>query len=192
MIRDLIIKNRTCRRFYQDFAIERQILRELVDLARLSASSGNIQPLRYILSCKGDTNALIFPHLHWAGWFEDWPGPAEGQRPSAYIIMLGDTELQKSCDLDAGIAAQNIMLGATEKGLAGCIIALIQKEKLREALDISQHYEILLVLAVGKPREKVVLEPLGPDGDTKYYRDADETHHVPKRALNEIILDYCQ
>jgi len=106
--------------------------------------------------------------------------------------MLGDTELQKSCDLDAGIAAQNIMLGATEKGLAGCIIALIQKEKLREALDIPQRYEILLVLAIGKPREKVVLEPLGPDGDTKYYRDADETHHVPKRALNEIILDYCR
>ena len=119
MIRDLIRKNRTCRRFRQDYQISRDTLRDLVDLARLSASAGNIQPLKYVLSCDPEKNARIFPHLAWAGYFDDWPGPPEGERPSAYIIMLGDTTLHKSFDCDAGIAAQSIMLGASEKGLAG-------------------------------------------------------------------------
>ena len=188
MLRDLITKNRTCRRFYEDFAIGRGTLVELIDLARLSASSGNIQPLKYVISCESGKNALIFPHVTWAGWFEDWPGPPEGERPSAYIVVLGDTTLQKSFDVDAGIAAQSIMLGAAEKGLAGCIIAMMERDRLNETLDIPAHLEILLVLALGKQKEKVVLEPLDPDGNIKYYRDKDGMHHVPKRPIEEIII----
>lgn len=189
MLRDLITKNRTCRRFHQDFAIEPRTLRELVDLGRLCASAGNLQPLRYVLSYEPEKNASVFPHLAWAGYLKDWPGPPEGQRPSAYIIILGDTEISKSFEYDAGIAAQSILLGATEKGLAGCIIALVQRQQLRKALEIPAHCEILLVLALGKAKEKVVLESVGPGGDIKYWRDPDGTHHVPKRALDEIIID---
>jgi len=188
MIKDLIIKNRTYRRFYQEVAIERKTLRELVDLARLSASAGNLQPLRYMLSCESQKNALIFSHLAWAGYLKDWPGPAEGERPSAYIIVLGDTEVTKSFGCDHGIAAQSILLGATEKGLGGCIIGTIQRDELRKALDISSRYEILLVLALGKPKEKVVIEMVSPAGDIKYWRDSEDVHHVPKRSLNEIVV----
>lgn len=189
MLRDLIEKNRTCRRFHEEIAIERATLVELIDLARLSASSGNIQPLKYVLACEPEKNVLIFPHLTWAGWLEDWPGPPEGERPSAYIVVLGDTTLQKTFDIDSGIAAQSIMLGATEKDLAGCIIAMIQRDRLRGVLDIPAHLEILLVLALGKPKEKVILESLSPDGSIKYYRDPNGTHHVPKRSLDEIIIE---
>ncbi|MHC4745397.1 MAG: nitroreductase family protein [Planctomycetota bacterium] len=189
MLHDLIEKNRTCRRFHEDFGIDRDTLVELVDLARLSATSGNIQPLKYILSWQPEKNALIYPTLTWAGWLEDWPGPSEGERPSAYIVVLVDTELQKTFDVDVGIAAQSITLGATEKGLGGCIIAMMQRGKLREILNVGDHLEILLVIALGKPKEKVVIEPLGPDGNIKYYRDSDGTHHVPKRSLEEIIIE---
>jgi len=103
--------------------------------------------------------------------------------------MLGDTTLHKSFDYDAGIAAQSIMLGTAEKGLAGCIIALIQRREFREALGIPDHYKILLALALGSPAEKIVLEPLGPNGDIKYYRDSSGIHHVPKRPLDQIIID---
>jgi len=188
MIRDLITRNRSYRRFYQDIAIERETLRELVDLARLSASAANMQPLRYILSCDSEKNALIFPHLAWAGYLKDWPGPGEGERPSAYILILGDTEINQSFGCDHGIAAQSILLGATEKGLGGCIIASVQREKLRQALEIPPRYEILLVLALGKPRERVIVETVGADGDIKYWRDSEGTHHVPKRLLDEIII----
>jgi nitroreductase len=184
----LIGKNRSFRRFYQHQPIELQTLRELVDLARLSASAANLQPLKYILSSSPEKNALIFPNLTWAGYLRDWPGPDEGERPAAYIIILGDTEISKSVDCDQAIAAQSILLGATEKGLGGCIIGSIRREQLHKALDISSRYEILLVIALGKPREKVVIETVGADGDIKYWRDGKGVHHVPKRALDEIII----
>ena len=188
MLRDLIVKNRSYRRFHQDDAIERETLTELVDLARLSASAANLQPLKYILSCDDRKNIVIFSHLAWAAYLEDWAGPAEGERPSAYIIMLGDTEISPSVKWDHGIAAQSILLGAVEKGLGGCIIASIQKDALRETLQISPCYEILLVVALGKPKETVVIDTVGADGDIKYWRDEQDIHHVPKRTLNEIII----
>jgi len=188
MVRDLILKNRSYRRFHQEVAIELETLRELVDLARLSASGANRQPLKYILSGDPEKNALIFPHLGWAGYLKDWPGPSEGERPSAYIIILGDKEISQSFGCDHGIAAQSILLGATEKGLGGCIIGSAKKDGLCKALKIPERYEILLVLALGKPKEKVVIETVGADGDIRYWRDSDSVHHVPKRSLDEIIV----
>ncbi len=189
MIRDLIEKNRSYRRFYQNEAIRLEILRELVDLARLSASAANKQPLKYIFSCEPEKNATIFKHLAWAGYLKGWGGPVEGERPAAYIIVLGDTKIGKAFDWDAGIAAQSILLGAVEKSLGGCIVASIQKENLRTAFNIPAHLEIVLVLALGKPKEKVIIEKVGEDGKIEYWRDKDGVHHVPKRSLNEIIVE---
>jgi nitroreductase len=188
MLRDLIKRNRSYRRFYQDEPIAIDTLRELVDLARLSASGANKQPLRYILSCTAEKNASIFPHLAWAGYLRHWRGPEEGERPSAYIIILGDTQISQSFGVDPGIAAQSILLGATEQGLGGCIIASVQREPVRQALGIDSRYEILYVLALGKPRETVVIEPVGPEGDIKYWRDDSGVHHVPKRSLEDLIV----
>ncbi|MBA7577216.1 MAG: nitroreductase [Dehalococcoidia bacterium] len=188
MIRELVTKNRSYRRFHQEVPVERETLKELVDLGRLSASAANKQPLKYILSCQPERNALIFPCLRWAGYIKDWRGPAEGERPSAYIIVMGDTSISPAFLCDHGVAAQSIMLGATEKGLGGCILAAVQRTKLSKLLQIPEQYEILLVLALGKPREKVTLETVGPDGDIKYWRDKDQVHHVPKRKLNDIIV----
>ena len=188
MLRDLVLNSRSYRRFYQEAIVELDTLKELVDLARLSPSGRNNQPLKYILSCDAETNSLVFPHLGWAAYLTNWPGPCEGERPSAYIVMLGDKEISEMFFCDHGIAAQSILLGATEKGLGGCIIMSIQKEGLRKALQLPVSYEILLVLALGKPKEVVVIETIGPAGDIKYWRDSAGTHHVPKRALNDIII----
>jgi len=188
MLEDLVRKNRSYRRFREDVAVEAETLRELVNLARLSASGANLQPLKYVLSCDPGTNAMIFPRTRWAGYLKDWPGPAEGERPAAYIVILGDTEIRPSFGCDHGIAAQSIMLGAAERGLGGCMIGSIDRDGLRQALAIPERYEILLVLALGTPAEDVVLEDVDPDGDVKYYRDAQGVHHVPKRSLDEVIL----
>ena len=189
MLKDLIHKNRSYRRFYQDKPVELETLRELIDLARLSASGANFQPLKYILSCNVESNERIFPHLAWAGYIKEWKGPAEGERPAAYITILGDTEIRKEFGVDHGIAAQSIMLGATEQGLGGCMIASIDRVALRKALDIPEQYKILLVLALGVPKEQVVIEEIGPDGNIRYYRDVEGVHHVPKRPLDELILE---
>ena len=188
MIDDLIRRNRSYRRFNQHKLIEKEVLQELINLARLSPSSGNLQPLKYILSNFPEKNRLIFPCLAWAGYLNDWPGPQEGERPSAYIIILGDTEITKNFGCDHGIAAQSILLGATEKGLNGCIIGSVQRERLRKTIHIPERYEILLVIALGVKKETVVIEEV-KDADIKYWKDEKSIHHVPKRQLSEIILD---
>jgi nitroreductase len=188
MMKDLVLKNRSYRRFYEDAVVEDQTLRELVDLARLSASAANKQPLRYILSCTREKNDLVFPTLVWAAYLKDWNGPSEGERPSAYIVILADTEVSTNFNWDAGICAQTILLGAAEQGLGGCMLASINKPGLKQALHIAEKYEVVLVLALGKPREKVVIEPVGAGGDIRYWRDAEGTHHVPKRSLEDLII----
>lgn len=187
-MKELVLKNRSYRRFHQDVSVSLEILKELVDLARLSASASNVQPLKFMVSGDAPKNALIFPHLTWAGYLKDWPGPVEGEKPAAYIIVLGDTRLKQSFGCDHGIAAQSILLGATEKGLGGCMVQSVRKPALSQALAIPDHYEILLVIALGKPKETVVIEAVGPAGDIKYWRDAGGIHHVPKRSLDELIV----
>jgi nitroreductase len=188
MMKDLVLKNRSYRRFHENASVSKETLKELVDLARLSATGGNVQPLKYIVSCDASRNALIFQHLGWAAYLKDWGGPTEGERPSAYIIVLWDKRIKTAFGCDHGIAVQSILLGAVEKGLGGCIIATIQKPALSQALAISKHFEVLLVIALGKPKETVVIEPVGPAGDIKYWRDAHGVHHVPKRSLDELIV----
>jgi len=182
MIRDLVLKNRSYRRFYQDTTIELETLRELVDLARLSASAGNRQALKYILSNDLQRNALIFPNIRMDG------NPREGERPSAYIIILEDTKVRLILACDYGIAAQSILLGVVEKGLGGCMIGDINRNGLRKALEMPPHYKILLVLALGKPKERAVIETLGQDGATQGWWDNEGVRHVPKRSLDDIIV----
>ncbi len=188
MIADLIKSNRSCRRFDEQHFIAASTLVELVELARMSASAANLQPLKYVLSSAPAMNADIFDCLKWAGYLETWPGPEPGERPGAYIVILHDTRICKSVDCDHGIASQSILLGATEKGLAGCMIAAVNRPKLSSVLGIADHFKILLVLALGKPIEEIVIEPLNDDGDIRYWRSADMIHHVPKRSVEEMIV----
>jgi len=189
MFKQLILKNRSYRRFYQNHKLSCDEVKDLVELARLSPSSANLQALKFIISCDEIKNAIIFNCLSWAGYIPDWQGPEEGERPAAYIIILGDKEIRPSFSVDAGIAAQSILLGATEAGLGGCMIGSVKKEKLREDLNIPNVYDILYVLAIGKPKEEVVIESTGEDGNIKYWRDENGVHHVPKRSLDELILE---
>jgi nitroreductase len=187
MFKELVRKNRSYRRFEESSTIHIEVLRELVNLALLAPSGANLQPLKYILSCEPDDNARIFEHLAWAGYLKDWHGPEPGQRPSAYIIILHDTGISKDPGCDHGIAAQTILLGAAEKGLGGCMIGSITRKGLRSDLNIADVYEISLVIALGKPAERILIEKI-KDGDVKYWRDENGDHHVPKRDLEETIL----
>ena len=188
MLRDLVIKNRSYRRFYQEHKVTWDELKDLVELARFSASGRNLQPLKYFLSADEETNKKIFSTLAWAGYLKDWDGPTEGEKPTAYIVILGDTRITNNFMCDHGIVSQSMLLGAVEKGLGGCIFASVKREKLKELLQIDEHFEVLLVLAIGKPKEEVVIEGVIND-DIKYYRDETQVHHVPKRLLDELIIN---
>jgi nitroreductase len=188
MIKDMITKNRSYRRFYGEKAVTMDQLKGLVDLARLSPSMANRQPLKYVLICDPKMNEKVFEHLGWAGYLQDWPGPVPSERPTAYIVMLRDTTLTKVPSADEGIHVQSMLLGAVEQGLGGCVIGNYNKENLAKTLDLDADYEPVYVIALGYPKEEVVIDSMGEDGNIKYWRDENQVHHVPKRSLEELIL----
>jgi len=188
MIKDLVLVNRSFRRFYQDRQISKETLIGFIDLARLTPSSRNIQALKFFVANDRITNEKIYEHIAWAGYLKDWPGPMEGERPSAYIIIMEDTKIGTGYQRDQGIAAQTILLGAAELEIGGCMIASVKRKELTNALSLPVHLNIELVIALGYPKEQVVIEDINENGDIKYWRDEDEVHHVPKRGLNELII----
>jgi len=187
-IRDLLAKNRSYRRFHEDQRLGRELLLELVALTRLCPSAANRQPLKYLLASSPEETAAIFPHLRWAAALKDWPGPAEGQRPAAYIVILGDTRIAAHLNVDPGIVAQSMLLAAVEQGLGGCMIGSIDRDGLRKTLNLPDYFTIALVVALGKPNETVVLEDARDPQQIDYWRDAAGVHHVPKRPLEELLV----
>ena len=188
MLKDLLTKNRSYRRFRQSERITEEELKELVGLTRLCASGRNAQALKYAAVCSEEQCARVFPHLGWAGYLTDWDGPEEGERPAAYLVQVLDTRIVENCLCDDGIQAQTILLGAVERGRGGCIIKSFKNEALREALALPAHLKILHVIALGTPGERGVLEVLPAGGDFKYWRDAEGVHHVPKRPTEELLV----
>ena len=189
-VRDLLARNRSFRRYDEKCRLERSMLVELVALTRLCASSANRQPLRFMIAHTPAETARVFPHLRWAAALAGWTGPAEGERPAAYIIILGDTRIARSFDFDAGIAAQSMLLAAAARELGGCMVGSIDRKGLRAALRIPPEYEIVLAVALGKPSETVVLEDAKTPDEIVYWRDAAGVHHVPKRPLGELLVEF--
>lgn len=189
MLKELVIKNRSYRRFIEEERIEYGTLIDLVGLARNTPSTVNSQALKYILVNNEPECDKVFDTLAWAGMLKNWNGPEKGERPSAYIVILCDLSLGKNKHLDVGIAAQTIMLGATEMKLGGCMLGSINREQLSKELDINLNdYSIELVLALGKPKEKVTLVDVDESGSTAYYRDENMVHYVPKRSVQDLII----
>ena len=186
MLKDLIRKNRSYRRFDESKRISENEIFEMIDAARLSASARNSQPLKYYISLEENLNERIFSTLAWAGYLKNWDGPSKGERPAAYLVQMHDTEITPNFFCDDGIAAQSILLTAVELGYGGCIIASIKRERLAEILKIPEHLKIIQVIALGKPAEEVQIEEM-KNNHIEYWRDEREVHHVPKRSLEELI-----
>lgn len=201
--KDIVQKTRSYRRFDGKKTIPRKELVDLVDLSRITSSGTNRQYLKYMAFSKDSSEGTtlcnhVFQNIKWAGYLTDWDGPAEEEQPTGYIVLLRDTSLFESMTIDEGIAAQTILMGATDKGFGGCFIGSFNKGKIEEALDLSAisvgPFQIALIIALGYPVENVVLEDIGTNGITsspdniKYYRDQKNTHHVPKRTLSQVLL----
>lgn len=186
MLYDLVLKNRSYRRFDESFEISEDVLRELCSYARITPGGANRQFFKFRLTPSGEECAKVFPTLAWAGYIKDGT-PVPGERPSAYITIVNDDSLGTGNVMDVGIMAQTILLRATEMGLGGCMIGSIKRPELSEILSLSENHSISLVIALGKPVEEVVIDE-AKDGDIKYWRDESRVHHVPKRPLSELII----
>ena len=187
MIEELIKNNRAYRRYYQNKKVSSSDLLRLVDIGRISSCGNNMQALKYIVCNTKGKNDSLFQNIRWAAALPDWDGPIEGERPSAYIVILLDTNIRKDPMWDHGIAATNILLLATELGYGGCMFASFEKKKLQELFDLGEDMVPLMVISLGVPLEKVQLEDMR-SGNYQYYRDEEDTHHVPKRSLKEVLI----
>lgn len=185
-VKEAIYARRTVRKFTQE-PVSAEVLRELVDDARIGPCSANMQPLKYKLVGKDRVDA-VFPYLHWAVAIAPAGDPAPDERPTAYIIITADTSIRpQNYDIDVGIAAQTIALAAQEKGLGACLMALHDKPGLAASLGLPEQVAPALAVALGYPAQKSEIYPM-EEGRYKYHMTPDGTLHVPKRALDEVIL----
>lgn len=187
MLKELILRNRSYRKFHAEIPVLEAELEYLVDLARQTPSSKNRQPLKYILVTQKPESDFVFEQLSWAKHLTDWSGPTTDERPPAYLIMLLDTRLNPEAGIDAGISAQTILLGAAEKKLGGCIIRTVNRQAISQHFNLPEHLEILLVIALGKPKQEIKLVEV-KNGKTEYFTDEEGIHCVPKRGLQEVIF----
>lgn len=192
MLKDLVAKNRSYRSYDQGVEISRQQLEDIVDAARLTPFSQNFQAFKYYLSCDKETNALIQPLTGWARWLQPMQLPPEGHCPTAFVVICYDQNIgpgAKRFEKDIGTVAQTMLLRAVEMGLGGIMIGNFSPEKVSQALQLDEHLQPVLIVAFGKPDEEIVLTEIGPDGDIKYFRDENNVHHVPKRSLEDLIIN---
>ena len=192
MIKELIKKNRSYRRFDESFEIKDDTLLEFVDNARFCPSARNQQAIMYKIITNKKERELIFPNLRWAGYLKEWFGPVDGEKPTAYIILginkkHSDNFINDWTYTDLGIVAQTLLLQAVEQDIGGCVIAAINKKEIQNNFDIPKHIEINLVLALGKPNETVVITEKSDSEGIKYWRKNNK-HYVPKRALKDILI----
>lgn len=187
-LRDLLRFDRSVRRFDAARVISHDVLEKLVELTRYCASSQNMQPLRYVIVDSQEEKDRLFPLLRWARHLKDWPGPAENERPSAYLVQLTDTRIAPSLLCDCGLQLQAITLGAATLGINGCIIRNFTPAEVHAALRLPDHYKVEYVLALGYAAETVRLTDLAPGADYGYYRLPDGTHVVPKRPLADLLV----
>lgn len=185
---DIVLKNRSFRKFQSDRPVSLEQLEKLIDLARTTPSSKNLQPLMFLPLVSKEHTEFVFSKLKWAWHLKDWSGPAEDEKPPAYIIVFLDTTKNVHAEIDTGICSQTILLGAVESGLGGCMIRTVNRYDIIKYFNLPQSYELMLVIAIGEPKQEVRLTEIGPDGKTEYFEDQQGVHYVPKRSLNDIII----
>lgn len=185
-VSSLLLRTRSIRRFQDKGSLTPETLESLVELTRYCPSGANRQPLKYMCISKKEDCRFVTKHVKWAALLPEWEGPAEEEEPSAYILVMIDKKLSENAPYDSGIASHAILMGATEKGLGGCMLGNIDRESLHEYFGINRiRYRIDLAIALGVPAEEPVIEEAVET--TTYYRDENDILHVPKRKLSELL-----
>ena len=191
MIIDLVKKNRSYRGYDHSRKITREELLSLVEAARLCPSSVNIQPLKYFLAYEEGIVSAVQGETKWARGLPEMTLPHSGKEPSAFIVICQDAEIDSNLSRyqkDVGIVAQTMLLAAVEMDLGGCMIGNFNAGSLQRTIGLPENLHPLLVVAIGKPDEEIILTEI-KDGKTGYYRDEKDRHYVPKRALKDLIVE---
>jgi len=191
MLKDLVLANRSYRGYDESYKVSHEELMDIIDYARLSPSAKNAQVLKFFIAYEADVVAKIQAETNWAGILSELNLPREGSRPTSFIVILHDSTFDTPLahtQKDVGIVSAVMTLAATEKGLGCCMIGSYNGNALKEKLNLPDHLTPMLLIAIGKPAEKIVLTEVGEDGSIAYYRDNNDVHYVPKRKLDDVVV----
>ena len=188
MFSDLVKATRSFRNFDPTYRISDEIMVNLVELCRYTPSTANSQSIKFAYANSENLCEKIFPMLGWAGYIKENKPPYDGNVPAAYILVCFDTDVANEIEIDAGICAQTIVLGAMDMGIGACMIGSFDKQKATELFNLPSNIKPRLMIALGRPKETVEIVDI-KDGDVKYYRDGKYKHIVPKRTTDELIIN---
>lgn len=190
MLKELLLSSRSYRSFDASVKITNEMLADWVDCVRYAPSSINLQMLKFVAVTDETLCARLLTNTRWAGKITDMKLPPDGHAPVAYVVICADTNIVPSperFDKDVGICAQTVMLAACESGFGGCMIGSFSPDAVKEILELGEHLVPRLVLALGKPDERVELVGEAEDGSVTYYREGG-IHYVQKRKLENILI----
>ena len=177
-----ILQRRSVREFLPD-TVPGELLYRLVEHSRLYASGGNLQPVRFAIVSKEPVRSEIFGCLRWAMYLPDY---RVSSPPPAYIILLRDDSVSKSCQFDIGAAATTLMLLAKSEGLDTCCLKSFSGDVLKRALSSDDALVPELVIAVGYTKQENSITPY--IDSPKYALDEKENFVVPKRSTEDVLI----
>lgn len=179
----LLTKNRSTRGYDTSFKVRKDQLLSLVEAARLAPSAMNQQTLRYRLVTEEEAH-LVLPHIRMGAALRELKLPLPGTEPNAFVVICSEKE-GRFVDMDLGIATQTILLRAVEMGLNGICIAAFDKEKVREALQLTVAPQ--LIIPIGRSAERIEIKDIAEGESQTYYRE-NGTHFVPKLTLEDLLI----
>ena len=180
----LLRNNRSYRGYDASFKVRPDQLHRIIEVATLCPSARNQQVLRFRPVLNDEAEA-VRQLIRLGGALPELHLPFPGTEPNAFVVICSTVEESKYVDIDLGIVAQSMLLQATEIGLGGICIGAFDHEALRKALNLA--YEPLLVLAIGRPAERIELVKAHSGDCLNYYRK-EGVHYVPKIDVEELII----
>ncbi|MBI9033891.1 MAG: nitroreductase family protein [Bacteroidales bacterium] len=188
-LKQLIKANRSYRKYEHAIKIEESVILEWIDYARFVSSSKNRQAVRFLVITESDQVQCICNQMQWARHLKGWDGPNKEQMPSALLIVCTDDTVNNKAETDVGIITQTLLLQAVNEGFGGCILRSINRKLIREKYKLNENLKIDMVVALGKPAQEIILEEMGAGSQAcDYWEDENGTHHVPKRAMEDVVI----
>jgi len=142
-----LIAKRFSVRSFTDQKVDKKIILEILNAARLAPSAVNFQPWHFVIITE-PVNLTEFQEVYHRGWFREAP---------VYIVICADYQQswkRKSdgkdfADIDAAIVIDHLVLKATEMGLGTCWVCNFDVGLARKILQIPEHIEPIAIIPLG-------------------------------------------
>lgn len=142
------IQARKSVRAYDSRPVPKETIDKILESGRLAPSAMNYQPWHFVVVTDPKKREVL-SEGRYAKFLAESP-----------VVIVGCANTKKSpkwSTVDVTIAMQQMVLAATAEGLGTCWIGSFSEDSVRTLLEVPEEYNIVAMLAVGYPREKLDL-----------------------------------